>query len=463
MRRSWLIAPLLAMGGVLAGVVGQLPDVAVAQRSPVTFNTHVLPLLQKHCQGCHRPGEIAPMSFLTYESTRPWARAIKTAVVSKKMPPWFADPEHGRFSNDRSLTHDEIDTLVRWADEGAVLGEPAAAPASVKWPEGWQITPDKIVTAPAYPIPARGTIEWGYLVIPSGFTEDTWVSSIEIRPGDRRAVHHVVAFIKPHTPDVPYNVIFWDQKKRDDRGIAPGQPFQSAARVSSTGETISSALLGGALGAVYVPGVPPQDYRVHGAGKLIPANSDLVLQVHYQAIGEPVTEVTKIGFTVAKEIPERRFLTLAYQPPSIQDPTVFRIPAGASNWPSPPVELSVAVDAELVWMMPHMHARGKEMTYQLMFPDGRKEIALRVPNYNFDWQIGYDVAAPVALPKGTKIRVDATFDNSPARRGNPDPAADVYGGTQTWEEMMNPWFGVVIDRRVDPGTAILTRAAQGGG
>jgi hypothetical protein len=115
------------------------------------------------------------------------------------------------------------------------------------------------------------------------------------------------------------------------------------------------------------------------------------------------------------------------------------------------------------WLIPHLHARGKEMTYQLMFPDGRKEIALRVPNYDFDWQIGYDVATPVALPKGTKIRVDATFDNSPARRGNPDPAADVYGGTQTWEEMMNPWFGVVIDRRVDPGTAILTRAAQGGG
>ena len=115
------------------------------------------------------------------------------------------------------------------------------------------------------------------------------------------------------------------------------------------------------------------------------------------------------------------------------------------------------------WLMPHMHSRGKEMTYQLMFSDGRNEIALRVPNFNFDWQIGCDVATPVALPKGTQIRVDATFDNSPARRGNPDPAADVYGGTQTWEEMMNPWFGVVIDRRVDPGTAILTRAAQGGG
>ncbi len=463
MHRSWLVVPLLAFAGALSGGVGQAPAVATAQQAPVTFNEHVLPVLQKHCQTCHRPGEIAPMSFLTYESTRPWARAIQAAVQSKKMPPWYAEPEHGRFSNDRSLTEGEIDTLVKWADSGAVLGNPAAAPAPVKWPEGWQIAPDHIVSAPPYTIPARGTIEWGYLVIPSGFKEDTWVTSIEIRPGDRRAVHHVVAFVKPHSEDVPYNVIFWDQKKRDERGIAPGQQFQSSERVSSSGQAISGALLGGPLAAVYVPGVPPQDYRVHRAGKLIPANSDLVLQVHYQTIGEPITEVTRVGFTIAKNVPERRFLTLAYQPPSIQDPKIFRIPAGATNWASPPVELSVAVDAELVWMMPHMHARGKDMTYKLTFPDGRNEIALRVPNYNFEWQIGYDVASPVALPKGTRIRVDATFDNSAARRGNPDPTADVFGGTQTWEEMMNPWFGIVIDRRIEPGAAILTRAAQGGG
>jgi hypothetical protein len=403
------------------------------------------------------------MSFLTYESTRPWAAAIKAAVSGRKMPPWYADPQHGRFSNDRSLTAAEIDTLVRWVDAGAPMGNPADVPAPIQWPDGWQIAPDHIVTAPTYTIPAMGTIEWGYVVVPSGFTKDTWITSIEVRPGDRRAVHHVVVFVKPHSPDVPYNVFFWDQKKRDERGVGSAQPFQSAQRIGSNGATLPASAFGGSLAAVYVPGGVPQNFGRHRSAKLIPANSDLVLQVHYQATGREVTEATKIGFDVVEQAPERRFLTLAYQPQSIMDPKTFRIPAGAANWSSPPVELDVAVDAELVWMMPHMHARGKDMTYTITYPDGRKEIALHVPSYDFEWQLGYEVAEPRRLPKGTKIRVDAHFDNSVANRGNPDARVDVYGGTQTWEEMMNPWFGIVIDRDVAPGTAILTRATQGGG
>jgi hypothetical protein len=313
-----------------------------------------------------------------------------------------------------------------------------------------------VVTAPAYAIPAEGTIEWGYIVIPSGFSKDTWVTSIEIRPGVREAVHHVVAFIKPHSPDVPYNVLFWDQKQRDARGVATsGQKFQSEQKVSFTGEAASPGALSGAIGAVYVPGVPPQDYRVHGAAKLIPANSDLVLQVHYTAVGKAVTEITRIGFTIAKEEPVRRFLTIARQPPSIDDPKVFRIPAGDPDWASPPLEVGFNVDAELVWMMPHMHGRGKNMTYRLTFPDGRSETVLNVPRYDFNWQIGYDVLTPLKIPKGTTLRVEAHFDNSVANPGNPDPTVDVYAGTQTWEEMMNPWFGIVVDKSVNPA-AVLT-------
>ncbi len=463
MRRPQLAALTMAVGAaVLTTIAVHQRPVSAAQTPPVTFSKDVLPILQKNCQRCHRPGEIAPMSFLTYESTRPWATAIKAAVVSKKMPPWFADPQHGRFSNDRSLNPADIDTLVKWVDGGAVMGDRHEAPPAVAWPDGWQITPDIVVTAPAYPIPAEGTIEWGYIVIPSGFSKDTWVTSIEIRPGEREAVHHVVAFIKPHSPDVPYNVFFWDQKRRDANGAATaGQQFQSVQRVSSTGQSLRASDLGGAICAIYVPGVPPQDYRVHNAAKLIPANSDLVLQVHYTAVGKPVTEITRIGFTVAKEEPARRFLTLAAQPPSIADAKVFRIPAGDPNWASPPVERSLNVDAELVWMMPHMHARGKDMTYRLTFPDGRSEIALNVPRYDFNWQIGYDVLTPIKLPKGTKIRVDAHFDNSAANRGNPDPTVDVYAGTQTWEEMMNPWFGIVVDRSVK-GAVMTAASAQEG-
>jgi hypothetical protein len=447
----------------LTPVAAQDRPASATQAPPVSFSHDVLPILQRNCQSCHRPGEIAPMSFLTYESTRPWAKAIKAAVAAKKMPPWFADPLHGRFSNDRSLKPADIDTLVKWVDGGAVMGDPDDAPPAVMWPDGWQITPDYVVTAPAYTIPAKGTIEWGYIVIPSGFSKDTWVTSIEIRPGDREAVHHVVALIKPHSPEIPYNVWFWDQKERDAKGVAAGQPFQSAPKVSSAGQSVSRAALNGEIGAVYVPGVPPQDYRVHRAAKLIPANSDLVLQVHYTTVGKAVTEITRIGFTVAKEEPLRRFLTFARQPPSIDDPKIFRIPAGDPNWASPPLELGFDVDAELVWMMPHMHNRGKDMNYRLTFPDGRSESVLNVPRYDFNWQIGYEVLTPVKVPKGTKLRVDAHFDNSAANRGNPDPSVDVYAGTQTWEEMMNPWFGIVVDRSVDPAAVITSIPVPKGG
>ena len=429
---------------------------ALAQ-TPVTFHKDVLPILQKNCQSCHRPGEIAPMSFLTYETTRPYARAIKTAVTSRTMPPWFADPQHGRFMNDRSLSAADIDTLARWADGGAVAGDPADAPRPIVWPNGWQITPDRIVTAPEYTVPADGTLEWAYIAIPSGFEKDTWVTSIEIRPRDRQAVHHVVMYFGPPSPELPHNVVFWDQKQRNEKGIAAGQRFQSDEAVSSDGRRVKGALLRARTGGVYVPGMGPQDYRVHGAAKLIPAHSNLVLQVHYTAIGRPVTEVTQIGFTFAKDEPSRQLLTLPFQPSAIMNTSVFRIPAGASNWVSPPVDLVANVDAELVWMMPHMHARGKSMTYRVTFPDGRSETVLNVPKYDFEWQLGYDVATPIKLPKGTVLRVDATFDNSATNRGNPDPTVDVFGGTQTWEEMMNPWFGIVVDRSVSP-SGVLTPA-----
>jgi hypothetical protein len=449
---------LLLAAAVAAGVtavrLGAAQDPPSAPRggAQVTFTRDVLPILQKNCQACHRPGEIGPMSFLTYETTRPWARAIKAAAASKKMPPWFADPEHGQFANDRSLVPADVATLVAWADGGAQQGDPRDAPPPVSWPDGWQVTPDHIVSAPPYTVPASGTIEWGYVTVPSGLTRDTWVTSIEVRPGVRDAIHHVVVFIKPHAPEVPYGVPLWDQKQRDAKGAAPGQPFLSAMAAGPAGERISllSVLGTGGIEAVYVPGVPPQDYGLHRAAKLIPANSDIVFQVHYQPTGKDVTEVTQIGFTIAKEPPARRFITYSVQPPSIQDPKVFRIPAGAPNWESPPVEGSFNVDAELVWMMPHMHFRGKDMTYRLTYPDGRSDIVLRVPRYDFNWQIGYDVRTPIRVARGTRLRVDAHFDNSPANRANPDATVDVFGGTQSWEEMMNPFFGIVVDRDADP-------------
>ena len=463
MRRAWILGVALGTGLTAAAVTAQTR--AGSQTQPaVTFTKNVLPILQKNCQACHRPGEIAPMSFLTYESTRPWAKAIKSAVVTRKMPPWFADSQHGRFANDRSLTAADIETLSRWADDGAPMGSPADAPAPKQWADGWQTTPDHIVTIPSYTVPARGTVEWGYVVVPSGFTQDTWVTSIEIRPENRESVHHVVSYVQPHSASVPRGVFIWDQKTRDANGVAtPGQAFLNAQMIADNGQRVrTSEILNGEPAAVYVPGGQAQDFTAHGAAKLIPANSDLVINVHYQTTGKPVTENTRIGFTIAKEPPAMRFMTFARQPRGITDPSVFRIPAGDANWSSPPVEITFNTDAALVWMMPHMHARGKDMTYRLTYPDGRSEIPLSVPRYDFNWQLGYTPQAPLKVTKGTVMRVDAHFDNSAGNRGNPDPKVDVFGGTQTWEEMMNPWFGVVFDRRVDPATLITTTAVRGG-
>jgi hypothetical protein len=394
---------------------------ASAHDRQVTFNKDVVPILQQHCQSCHRPGHTAPMPLLTYQDARPWAKAIRNAVVSRRMPPWFADPRYGHFSNDPSLRQAEIDTLVNWANEGALEGDARDLPPPLQWPNGgWQIQPDVVVSLPAYRVPANGIVDWVYVTVRSGFEKDTWVTSIEILPGDPSVLHHAALFAAPH----------------------------EASAVS----------LGAAL-AVYVPGFRAMDYRVHNAAQLIPAHSDLVVQLHYTPNGKEVTEVTRIGFTLAKEPPQRRFITYSPQTPAIEDRKLFRIPTGDPNWKSPPVDGVFHVDADVVWFLPHMHLRGKSMTYTLTWPNGKSEIVLSVPKYDFAWQMGYDATTPVHVTKGTRLHVDAHYDNSANNPANPDPTHDVYGGTQTWQEMMAPFFGVVVDARIDPAE-VMTLPGQ---
>jgi hypothetical protein len=440
-----------------------LASAAIAQ---VTFHKDIEPILQSHCQNCHRPGEAAPMSLLTYESTRPWAKAIKTAVVSKKMPPWFADPRYGHFQNDPSLKAAEIETLAKWADAGAPEGNPKDAPAAKKWPEGWQIQPDLVVSVPPYTVPAKGLVEWFYITIPGPFKEDTWVTSIEFRPGERSVMHHAVVFFKPHTENTRYNQPIWFNVARDENGIGkPGTGFSNVRRLETdAGDSVSIGEVTGnaRLEAVYVPGVQPHDYRKYNAAMLVQGGSDIVIQLHYTPSGKLVTDNTKIGFTLAKEPPKRRFIMYSPQTPQIANREVFRIPAGDPNWKSPPVDGAFNTDAELVWFMPHMHVRGKDMTYSLTHPTGETETVLSVPNYNFEWQLGYEAAKPIKVAKGTRLHVDAHYDNSANNKFNPDPTKDVFSGTQTWEEMMAPFFGVVVDATLDP-RKVMTLPGQAGG
>lgn len=422
----------------LAGMAGL---VATPLNGEVTFNKDVLPLLQKNCQNCHRPGEVAPMSFLTYEGTRPWAKAMKTAVLTRKMPPWFADPQYGHFANEKRLTDGEINTIVAWADHGAPEGDPQDRPAPVDFTPGWTIKPDVIVGMPrSFPIPAKGVLELTHFIVPSGFTKDTWISSIEIRPSDPSVVHHVVLQFLPHKDDVKYGEPIWTDKPRDEFGDQINK-IKKADRKGFAG-------VGTNLEALYLPGGGgASDYRVFGAAKLVPAGTDIYIGMHYTPNGKATVDQTQIGFTLAKEEPKRRYVSMMAMPP--QDEESFRIPAGNPNWETG-VELVFNQAADLVWFSPHMHGRGKDMTFRLKYPSGESEVVLSVPHFQYMWQFGYEVATPIHVPKGTRMEVVSHFDNSANNPLNPNPNKDVWWGEQTFEEMMGGFFAVVVDRDVDP-------------
>jgi hypothetical protein len=449
MHRGILACALAALAaGVMTAAAPRAADPAA---SPVTFTKDVLPILQRHCQSCHRPGQIAPMSLLTYADARPWARAITLRVAAREMPPWFADPAHGRFANERRLEPRDIDTLAAWADQGAPEGDPKDAPPPVTWPAGgWDIAPDVVVNGPQFPVPANGVVEWTYITVPSGVKTDTWVTSIEVRPTEPSVTHHICVSIVPHAPDVRFEAPEWEQRNRDDRGIEPLKP-KGYQRRKTLSRWVQAAKRNGNE-ACYVPGTSALDLRPYGAAKLIPAGSDLVFTLHYTPNGKDVVDRPRVGFTVAREPPRRRYAMFVTNGP--MDAETFRIPANDPNWAAPPVESVFTADAAFVWASPHMHLRGKDMTYTLVFPDGRSQIVLRVPRFDYNWQLGYALAEPIPVPKGTRLRVEAHYDNSRGNRYNPDPDTPVYWGDQNWEEMLSPFFGITLDPQVDPNTVI---------
>lgn len=426
---------------------------------PVTFAKDVLPILQKNCQSCHRPSQIAPMSLLTYDEARPWARAIKAKVESRQMPPWFADPQHGQFANDRSLPQHDVDTIVKWVDGGAAQGHPKDAPSAIEWPaDGWQIKPDLIVRGPEFRVPARpekNVIEWTTMVFPSGFTKDTWVTSMELKPSDLSVTHHICITFQPHRPTVKYYVMNWQESLRDEEGVAIKQEGRQAppanARPGAGGApgSVAGAVTGGGF-FCYVPGVQADDYRPYGAAKLIPANSDISIQVHYTPSGKEVVDRPLIGFTVADAPPNKQWISYGISGGGAN----FAIPPNEGNYASPPMEMEFNTDVELVQMMPHMHLRGKDMTYHLVYPDGRDEIVLNVPRYDFNWQIVYQPMKPIRIPKGAKLHVEAHFNNATTNKFNPNPNQTVYIGRMTWEEMMAPFFGILVDATINPGTVL---------
>jgi len=392
-----------------------------------TFYKDVLPILQQHCQGCHRPGEAAPVSFLTYPETRPWAKAIRESVRLRRMPPWFADAHVGKFANDRSLSQSEIDTLANWSDGGAPEGNPKDAPAPPRFVNGWNIgEPDLVIEMPnAYKVAANGTIDYTYYVMPTGFTEDKWVRLAEVRPGNRKVVHHVIAFVREPGSK-------WLQD------AVPGQPYiPKKDAKESRGNAFGGQFLVG-----YAPGTVP-DILEPGQARLLKAGSDIVLQMHYTANGQEQEDRSKVGFVFAKEPPTQRIVTLAAMD------TKFVIPAGAANH-KVEAQMTVQEDTTMTSMLPHMHLRGKAFEYRVVYPTGETQELLRVPKYDFSWQLTYTPEKPIYLPKGSRIECTAWFDNSPNNPNNPDAKSEVKFGEQSWEEMMIGFFNATLDPKKDP-------------
>jgi mono/diheme cytochrome c family protein len=392
-----------------------------------TYTKDVAPILQKHCQTCHRPGEAGPFSMLTYEDTKPWAAAMKLAVQQKIMPPWFADPKYGTFVNERSLTAEEIRTLAAWVNAGAQKGDPKDLPPPVKFEEGWGIPkPDTVFQLPkAFSVPDSGMMEYQYVIVPTGFTEDKWVQMMEVRPTDRAVVHHIIAYLRE-----PGSNYFKDQK--------PGVFFE-APPPKSDEKTDTSALPSDFL-VGYAPG-QPAEILSPGQAKLIRAGTDIVFEVHYTPNGKATTDRTRLGLIFAKESPKERVLTL-----SAVNGT-FKIPPGDPNYRAD-ASFEVMRDLKLAGLHPHMHGRGKDFEYRLVYPDGKTETILKVPVYNWHWQLWYNFAEPMLLPKGTRIECTAHFDNSANNPENADPTKTVIWGQQSWDEMMVGFFNLVFDAKV---------------
>jgi hypothetical protein len=414
------------------------------------------------------------MSLLTYKDARPWARSIREKVLQREMPPWHADPGYGQYSNDRRLTQQQIETIVAWVDQGAKEGEPKDLPAAPQLAEGWHIgKPDVVLTMPEeFTFAAEGPDEYRYFRIPTDFKEDVWVQAAEARPGNRKIVHHIIAFLTPPRPKpdpnakkLPpppkefieafrKNLIFYEDG-RLQRVKADAPVFDDGCATKEGGSGIFRDGSGkDDDGRNFLCGMSPgrdADSWVPGTAKKIPAGSTIVLQVHYSRAGTEEKDRSSVGLIFAKQPPDKEVIT---RPVSNYH---FQIPPGADNHEVTSC-FTLPEDAHISSLMPHMHLRGKDMKVEAYYPDGRKAILLNVPHYSFSWQTNYYLKSPVAVPKGTRIVCTAHFDNSTKNRFNPDATKAVRFGDPTYDEMMICFVEYTLDKQ-HLNRPDLTRAA----
>jgi hypothetical protein len=430
---------LLVLALVGRGAYSKTKEELQAGTAP-TFYKDVLPILQEHCQVCHRAGGIAPMAFQSYEETRRFAAGIRIATQNGTMPPWFAEKGIGKFSNDPSLSDEQVALLAAWASQGAPAGNAADAPAVKKWAERWTIPEPDLTVAmtEGVAIAADGEVDYTYEIVPTHFTEGRWVRSSEILPGMPENVHHAVVYVRP--PDSKWL-----------RHAPVEKPF-TASMLNSEEDRRGAMWTTSDILLVYAPGSTPDNWP-EGMAKFVPAGSDLVFQMHYTTNGKAGTDVTRIGLIFAKEPPEKRVLTLQLTndhfviPPGVPD---YRVEARGT----------LPNDALLLSFFPHMHLRGKRFEYNIVHGDRSIETLLRV-NYHFHWQMSYRLAEPLALRAGTELQAVAWYDNSKGNPHNPDPDAAVRWGEQTSDEMMVGFFDVAVTRDFDKERFFKRRSGVG--
>jgi peroxiredoxin len=386
----------------------------------VTYSEQVSRIIQEKCQTCHRPGTVAPFSLLEADDAVHWADMIKQVVLERRMPPWHADPRFGKFSNDRRLSQEQIDTLVAWVDAGAPVGDRSKQPPPRTYAEGWTIgKPDVVFELPKeVEVPATGTVPYQYYETPTNFKEDVWIQAAECRPGNRKAVHHIIAFYRDPAVDR-------DKQRVQDQWVAGTAPGDMALVLPS------------------------------GVGRRIPAGATIVWQMHYTPTGKDEKDRSQLGLVLykGKTPPEHNVETHGIGNQR------FLIPAG-EPYHEVKSQFTLPRDATVLSFMPHMHLRGKDFLYRATYPDGRTETLLSVPRFDFAWQSTYRCAEPQHLPKGTRIDCTAHFDNSADNPANPDPTKSIHWGDQTWDEMMIGYMDFYWDQ--PPGAAKAAAASSNG-
>ncbi len=398
-------------------LIGRTPKHSTKPSSGLTFTKHIVPILQKYCQECHRPGQIGPMPLQEYSDVAAWSEMIREVIENRRMPPWHADNTVAKYSNDRSLPDEARLTLRNWIDEGCVQGDAKDLPPPIRFDDsGWRIgKPDLILKMETeYAVPAEtppGGIPYQLFVLDPGFREDKWVIRAEAKPGAPEVVHHILAYIVPPLEEIDPEY--------------PNFPFLPGAR--------NARVLCGTA-----PGDMPMIFP-EGAAIRIPKGSKIVLQMHYTPDGKARKDRSQIGLVFAKELPEREVMTIP----------VFngrlRIPPRADNHR---VESNFVLrhDGKIFNLMPHMHLRGKSFEMYLIDSEGKSIPLLNVPKYDFNWQTVYRLETPVAFRAGWRVKCVAHYDNSAKNPLNPDPNRFVGWGDQTWQEMMIGWMDIVYDR-----------------